>query len=271
MQKIGLRVQLPLQEIRLYQKELAFLTSDITEYFVDELIEKIKIDKEYTKLIRLDDFSDDLNKVFKIITIKVANRINQFLFTIKKRSHSVNVNNRTLVVKSLSNIKSDLVIPKRSKIIDAQLNGFVSQNVSLIKTIPEKLLQQVEEIILLGTKTGQSYKELSKELIKKFDIQQKRADIIAKDQILKLHGNLTFARFRSIGCDKYKWSSSKDERTRPTHLNMEAKICSLENDSIYKNSLLDDKWKQRSSINGTVSHPSEEVLCRCSPIPIIEL
>jgi hypothetical protein len=31
------------------------------------------------------------------------------------------------------------------------------------------------------------------------------------------------------------------------------------------------KWLQRKSIGGTISHPSQDVLCRCTSIPIIKI
>ena len=148
---------------------------------------------------------------------------------------------------------------------------WVSENVRLIKTIPEKMLTKVEEIVNTAVRTGVTHIELSKRLVESFGIAKKRAIIIARDQINKLHGNLTRVRNLELGITEYKWSTSKDERVRHSHEVLDNKICSWLDFNIYKNNINDKKQLQRLSINATLSNPSQDILCRCTSIPIINI
>jgi SPP1 gp7 family putative phage head morphogenesis protein len=121
-----------------------------------------------------------------------------------------------------------------------------------------KINQQAEQAILSGWSPAQLAKE-----IQKIDGQMKagRANLIARDQIGKLNGQVTQARMEAAGLDMYIWSTSGDERVRSSHEMMDGGLCRWDDASVYS----DDggkTWKPRPA--GAIRvHPGEDISCRC--------
>lgn len=107
---------------------------------------------------------------------------------------------------------------------------------------------------------------------------QSRSDLIARDQLSKLNGQVTKRRQQEIGLTIYKWNTALDERVRgrpgglypnarPSHWVLEGKFCSWGDSTIYADTLeeaIQEKWKKRSSIGAVEEHPQIPINCRCS-------
>ena len=68
----------------------------------------------------------------------------------------------------------------------------------------------------------------------------------------------------STGLKLYEWSTSADERVRPSHALMEGKLCKWADPKVYS----DDggkTWKDRPE-GATLFHPGEEEGCRCTAL-----
>lgn len=123
----------------------------------------------------------------------------------------------------------------------------VTENARLIRSLPEQMLGQVEGVVNRGVLAGTRHEDLAKLLVERFGVAESRAALIARDQVLKWHGSLTRLRHLDAGVSEYTWSTSQDERVRPTHR--------ARNGKRYK-------WDQSPT-------PGQEVLCRCAAIPVI--
>lgn len=270
MHKFGLLVNSPV-EVRLkYEEYLLALVEKVSFLIKKSLVIDGVFEKDYKKLIRADDFNSDFENIIKFIESKIAIELTAFLKRITRVAVLTEKFNYKAVEKSLNGIKKSIPTLRNAK-VQGEMKMWVSQNVRLIKTIPEKMLTKVEDIVYTAVRTGVSYTELSKRLVESFGIAKKRAIIIARDQINKLCGNLTRARNLELGITEYKWSTSKDERVRHSHEVLDKKICSWIDVNIYKNNINDKTQLQRVSINATLSNPSQDILCRCTSIPIINI
>lgn len=154
------------------------------------------------------------------------------------------------------------------------MRKFVSDNIKYIKNINEDINEDIfdefQEIVFTGIIRGSSCKTLGQELQRKFLLDKKSADLIARDQIQKAHSDLTRLRHRELGITEYKWLTGRDERVRPSHRVLEGKICSYDDVNVYKNNAEDKDWLQKSTIGGALYHPGQEVLCRCTEIAIVK-
>jgi SPP1 gp7 family putative phage head morphogenesis protein len=83
----------------------------------------------------------------------------------------------------------------------------------------------------------------------KSDASESRAQLIARDQTLKLNGALTKDRHQSAGIDSYTWSTSLDERVREEHAALEGQ---------------EFDWDDPPE----PGHPGEDFQCRCIPVPV---
>lgn len=151
---------------------------------------------------------------------------------------------------------------------DSLIENFVRDNVSLIKTVPERYFDKIERIIRDGISGGRSKTQIAKQIraaAKPFD---KNAAFIARDQVSKLNGKLTRLRQKEVGVQKYRWRTQRDARVRPAsgnvksrggnHRRLEGKIFDWDNPP-----LVDRK-------SGRRAHPGEDFNCRCWAEPIFE-
>ncbi len=128
-----------------------------------------------------------------------------------------------------------------------QMSIALKENVRLIQSLPEQMLGQVEGIVQRGILAGKRHEELATQIAERFGVADTRARLIARDQTLKFHGSLTRLRQMDAGVTEYTWSTSRDERVRPSHRARDGKRY---------------KWTDSPK-------PGEEVNCRCAAIPVI--
>jgi SPP1 gp7 family putative phage head morphogenesis protein len=138
--------------------------------------------------------------------------------------------------------------------IGAALAEAVADNVALIKSIPTEYLEKVGKKVNSYFATGKRWEQLAEEIERIGNVTYNRARAIARDQASKLNSSFNEIRQVSVGIKEYDWSTSNDERVRPTHQAMNGQRC---------------KWSERPSVGGVPLHPGEDYLCRCVAVPVI--
>lgn len=95
-----------------------------------------------------------------------------------------------------------------------RFEAFTSENVGLITTLPQRALAETEQRVLSGLREGRRTEDLAAEINERFDVGEARAEVIARDQTMKLYGELNQVRQEELGVDGYIWRTSLDERVR---------------------------------------------------------
>jgi uncharacterized protein with gpF-like domain len=95
-----------------------------------------------------------------------------------------------------------------------KLDAFRGENVDLITSIPEQMLDEVGDTVEAAWTTGTRVEDLAEQIQKRFDVTESRADLIARDQTLKLNSQLASSRAQSAGITRARWCISNDERVR---------------------------------------------------------
>ena len=129
------------------------------------------------------------------------------------------------------------------------LRAWEAQNLSLIRSIPERYVQDLEGTVIRAINEGQSATDLAATIKSTYDKPVKRADLIAQDQIGKLHSQLAQARQQAIGVKEYVWRGILDARERPEHRAREGKTFT---------------WSNPPSDG----HPGSPIRCRCYGQPV---
>lgn len=140
--------------------------------------------------------------------------------------------------------------------VAARMPAFVRENVKLIKSLPEKLLSDVDDIVSRGFRRGDRYEAMADEIVSRFGATESRAKLIARDQVGSLNGELTRVRQESVGATTYVWRTARDERVRgnpdgkypdadPSHWDREGQVFSW-----------DDPPED--------GQPGQAINCRCS-------
>lgn len=143
--------------------------------------------------------------------------------------------------------------------LEQEMKGFIKENVRLIKSIRDEYFDKVEGIIFRGARSGILTKDIKQEIRQRFAVNEGKAKLIARDQISKFNGSLTKLRQTDLGIQKYRWSTSKDERVRESHRANETR------ETKYGIGLY--AWNDPP----VTGHPGEDFQCRCVAIPIIEI
>lgn len=157
------------------------------------------------------------------------------------------------VVKPRRNDAVGAVIAKslREPGLAGAIDAARAANIQLIANAGRVYAADVAAVFNDPKNAGLRVEELRDQLVTRGNVSQSRAALIARDQTLKLNGQITRIRQQHAGVTSYTWSTSKDERVREEH-------AALEGDTI--------RWDNPPS----VGHPGEDFQCRCVAIPLID-
>ena len=133
---------------------------------------------------------------------------------------------------------------------------FVHQNMKLIQSLPQNLVDQVEQIVLTGLRQGLHVRDLERSIKDKLAITKQKAQLIARDQVSKYSGDLTKHHQTYAGITHYRWETSRDERVRPEHRALDGKEFAWDKPPV-------------SDKSGGRFHPRQGYRCRCDAIPVL--
>lgn len=137
------------------------------------------------------------------------------------------------------------------------LNATVNANVSLIKSIPQKYLNQVEGAVMRSVQQGGDLSKLTKGIRKEYGVTQRRAELIARDQNNKATSAMNKARRIELGLIEAIWlHSHAGKKPRPTHVAMNGKKFDI------RKGMYDSHEKR-------YVQPMELINCRCKSKPVV--
>ena len=138
----------------------------------------------------------------------------------------------------------------------------VNKNVSLIKSLPEEYLKQVETIVNNGVVSGARFPTIAKEITAKTGANSKLANrikTIARNEVQTINSQITLRRSESLGIKKGIYRISKDERVRACHKELDGDEFEIKKGAWSKTC---QKWIQPGIT---------DINCRCSYSPVIEV
>lgn len=145
--------------------------------------------------------------------------------------------------------------------VDEILQRRLRDNVALITSIAPTALSQVQDVIRDGFASGLRVEALAKQIEERFGVAESRAELIARDQVGKLQGQLTEARNREIGATSYVWQVSGapegDERVRDMHRELQGQTFRYDDPPV-------------TNAQGDRNNPGEDYQCRCNALPVLE-
>ncbi|BET96524.1 phage head morphogenesis protein [Xenorhabdus taiwanensis] len=138
------------------------------------------------------------------------------------------------------------------------LDSLYEQQVSLIKSIPEQYLTQVQTLVQQSVVNGRDIGFLKEELKKRYSLTENRAKTIARDQNAKATNAIARERCRSSGITEGIWihRAGGSKSYRESHLKMHGQRFKL-SEGCY------DPHVQR------YIHTGEEINCKCDFRPVI--
>lgn len=144
--------------------------------------------------------------------------------------------------------------------IAAVFKASTAANVSLIKSISGKYLEQVQDAVLRNMQQGGTGLEgVLKEISHLGQVAERRADLIATDQVRKATAALNDAKLRRLGVKKFRWiHSGGGKEPRKLHLKYNGMIFDLDDPPV-----IDERTGERGL-------PGQLINCRCTMAPVLE-
>ena len=190
-------------------------------------------------------------------------------FLARKMVHWVNVRNaqtwRQAAARSQHSRKLYNLLQKEMQgVTGARVSALVRENAALISSLPLQCALKLNDEILRAQQAGARPGTISKMMKARFPaLLKSRTNLISRTETAKASTALTKARCEDLGIDFYIWESSKDVRTRDSHLNMHGVLV---------------PWHQAPSPELLIGEPSQgnyhagEIYnCRCTELAVLEL
>lgn len=248
--------------VRTTNAYMAILKAELEEQLprLKEVYKKNR-DAEVQGNWRNDSVTDLMLAVFRIFTTIKNNVIAKTLgFGLRRKLESLAHLTRKLTVKEWKKaIKATLGIDIREDyylgdFYVEQLKKWVEENVGLISSIPEDTLEKMKDIVYDGFAAGKTTTRMVKEIQRAYSISRRRAELIARDQIAKLNGQIQRAQQQDAGITEYIWSTTGDERVRKSHRDLNGRKFSWDDAPV--------------NSDGRKCHPGEDFQCRCIGRPV---
>lgn len=132
-----------------------------------------------------------------------------------------------------------------------QIEAFRDKNIQLIENAGRVYAQQVREVLEDPENRGKRVEDLADLIKERESVSESRAELIARDQTLKLNADINKTRQENAGVTQYTWSTSHDERVRDSHKELDGQVFSWNNPP-------------------EPGHPGEDFQCRCIALPVFE-
>ena len=269
-----------------YYRGLKKYANFMKKYVRENLMPELKrLQPNYTQ----DAYVDDIENIFSRMRTALLSNIPISLAG--KMVNGLELKNRgrySSILKSSFGVDVEGVLVNEG--IKDLTQAQIAKNATLIKSIPDEFIKNIETIVYNGVTSGMDYSAIAKQISGIKDISStfgkldNRVKVIARNEISTINSQINQKRLESLGVELYLWSSSQDERVRgnpsgkypkarPRHDTIDGKICRWDDPTVYAENVKqakEGKWKKRSSINAPLQHPGEPIACRCVAIPIIE-
>lgn len=138
----------------------------------------------------------------------------------------------------------------------------IQQNINLIRSIPQKYHTDIETAVMEAMQAGADYRYLERELIRIGGVSERRAKLIARDQLFKATEAIDREKRINLGIKKSIWHHSKgDKEPRKYHLLADGQEYETEEGCPIK----DEK-------TGVVEyiHPKQKINCTCYSTSVLE-
>lgn len=243
-----------------YESAIKLLLKDarrLVSKYVDPLLESITQSIDVRIDAEADTIKTALGKVRTAYDKEIIDRdYDRTATQSADRVNLTNFGNHSIMMKAVVGVDPVKFEPW----LNDEVNLFVQNNVSLIKTLPSETFSDIEQMLYRDSRRGLSPKELKKNIKELFNATDNRAALIARDQVNKFNGSLTELRQTNAGIKEYKWLTSKDGRVRDDHKHLDGTIQKWDKPPITVRS---------GKRSGERNHPGADIQCRCNAIPVL--
>lgn len=200
--------------------------------------------------VRLDGWADELETLMGMLVGRWSRQVASLLPLVNQLARRLADFNFVEIQSQFRSVLGVDVLGAEPWLAD-ELRAYGTENARLIRNIGEDAAARVERLVADGVRSGASTKAIKVALRDALGIGDRRARLIARDQIGKLNGNLTRERQTRVGVDTYRWRTVGDRRVRHSHRGREGNVY---------------RWDDPPGDG----HPGQPVQCRCIAEPVLD-
>jgi SPP1 gp7 family putative phage head morphogenesis protein len=240
-----------------YAATLIFAAKQVTRAVQREVLPRVQKLLSASRLVRTDDTNETLHSLIAAIkaeygvSTKVARRWAIEMLDGVSGQHAAEFTaGYGQVIAINPYVGNEKWLPEAMRLA-------VQENVGLIQSIPDRTLTEIEVLVHDALLGGMRVEELASRVMERCDVGERRAALIARDQVGKFHGSLQRLRQQDAGIEEYTWSTSQDEKVRASHRALEGRTF---------------RWDQPPVVNsrGKRGHPGVgDIACRCVAVPVL--
>jgi len=199
-----------------------------------------------------DDLIKRLTRIITQLVNSVVRRkdLVKTLVEVARRTDRVAAENLVRQVRAVRGIDPAPADPRKAKLSDI----FREEQVNLIRSLADEKWRRVRGV--LDEHRGARVQDVAKRLREETGASRSKAELIARDQVLKLNASITWERHTAAGITEYEWSTSGDERVRPGHARLNGRRFKYADPPVVDES-------------GRTANPGEDYSCRCVAVPLI--
>ncbi len=147
----------------------------------------------------------------------------------------------------------------------AAVSRLVRENAALISSVPLVAAQKLTEEVKNAQQSGARAGTINKMMRSRFpELLRSRTNLISRTETAKASAALTEARAEELNLPCYIWESSKDVRTRESHLNMHGVV-------VFYAQAPDPEQLIGLPSNPGHYHAGNDYNCRCTQIVVLSL
>lgn len=241
-----------------YYQELKQISEAMKQIVNERLLPALKAKEgEYTS----DGIIDDIMMIFE--AIRHAGSMKNAIQIASEMVRLLDTNDREKVLHQLnSKIGVDLPAMFAKEGIEPIVKANIAKNATLIKSIPEEFVKNIESIIYSGVTTGATYKSIEEQIKGTEGIRSvfgkldDRIKLIARNEVSSINGQINKTRMQNIGVTKFEWVTAGDERVRDSHARLNGQVFDWNNPP--------------TNERGEKIIPGQDFNCRCQSIAVIE-
>lgn len=146
---------------------------------------------------------------------------------------------------------------RESPMIAPFLDSWKKEQVNLITSLSRRHVEKVGQILDRQALTGERVESLRSKIMTETGATKAQAQLIARDQTLKLSAKVRQQEHKQLGITRYTWSSSDDERTRQMHKDLDGSVQYYADPPV-------------TNEEGDRNNPGFDFQCRCIDLPYVD-
>lgn len=246
-----------------YEQELTNLVRSMLQDMITAVMQKYREYNDKVSYATMDAIHDDLSRAIQVIIgdkTSFWNKIFKLQAKPMVKKMIKGVDNH--IKYNINSIQQDLsnwhieFSDENLRALNAQ-EALIRQYVDLITNIPNTRAEQIFNDVMEASSRGRDISWLRQRLEHRYDMDARRARLVARDQVNKATSAISTAKQLDCGITQNIWRHSHGDRyPRQTHLEASGRVFELDKGCL---------------INGEYIYPAEKINCTCFSVPVIEV